>query len=557
MKLRDFVANSLPRVRGKKKKQNQIQRTLNNERYDANKNKNKVPDANASWECCHDNNNKCPPEGSCEYALNQAVKSVCGEIIDTFNIDTYNYRVNNSLGEDQYTCYNDLSSYQKTEEADKKNEAANISSDSEKQFNTVPKTRSRIRTNPWLPSPRSTPSNSSGSSSPTSSVTTSPLSPIHHKLRSLCIKDSCTLSTTSSDSFMDTDQSASSPDSAVGDVTEASGVLDRDKWSGRLDLSHLPSFKEDGAYSYTAWDTDASTDLSPCTENCNCNENIGEPEHNISFEYEEALDDTLEKGSVKRDISLQDLLDDDVQKDVAVQTEFEDYDEDSDWLIDGSSDEGSTDLASGECVKYCCVRDIMQDSTDTGYSSLGRDGQTELDDEFQFIKPDQYQQTEPCQASEPDQGKITPILTSISEIECVCEALPATEEPPVEDDNDIEKERYVTNRYPEETSGRTLQEIKTSLEEKVFLLRQEKRIVEQKIKEAQEEEKIRQQEKMRFHRQLNIHRKQILLKTLHDLKAKLECQSERLQDSYSAVLTMQKRFAQRNSPLLLLASSST
>ncbi|XP_076457132.1 uncharacterized protein LOC143291235 [Babylonia areolata] len=91
-------------------------------------------------------------------------------------------------------------------------------------------------------------------------------------------------------------------------------------------------------------------------------------------------------------------------------------------------------------------------------------------------------------------------------------------------------------------TGRALQEVRDSLEDKVHVLRQGKRLVSRKIREAREEEMVRQQQKLRFQRLLDIHRKRILLETLQELRQKLESQSARLQASYSAVLNLQKRY---------------
>ncbi|PVD32004.1 hypothetical protein C0Q70_07430 [Pomacea canaliculata] len=93
-------------------------------------------------------------------------------------------------------------------------------------------------------------------------------------------------------------------------------------------------------------------------------------------------------------------------------------------------------------------------------------------------------------------------------------------------------------------TGRSLREVTSSLEDKVFFLRQGKLLVQRKIREAREEEMLRQQQKLRLQRLLDIHRKQILLETLQDLRMRLESQSARLQASYSAVLNMQKSGAQ-------------
>lgn len=90
------------------------------------------------------------------------------------------------------------------------------------------------------------------------------------------------------------------------------------------------------------------------------------------------------------------------------------------------------------------------------------------------------------------------------------------------------------------SAPRSIREISNSIENNVLLLRQEKHLVNRKIREAREEELLRQQQKLRFQQLLDIHRKQILLETLQDLRSRLELQSSRLQASYSAVLDMQK-----------------
>jgi hypothetical protein len=94
---------------------------------------------------------------------------------------------------------------------------------------------------------------------------------------------------------------------------------------------------------------------------------------------------------------------------------------------------------------------------------------------------------------------------------------------------------------------RSIGEIRESLEEKVMKLRKDKYIVEEKIRQSQEEERIRMQEKLRFQQQVTLHRKQMLLRTLSDLRRRLEGQCQRLQVSYNGVLYMQ-RHSVSNSP---------
>ena len=106
---------------------------------------------------------------------------------------------------------------------------------------------------------------------------------------------------------------------------------------------------------------------------------------------------------------------------------------------------------------------------------------------------------------------------------------------------------------------RSLHEVRSSLQEKVHRLRQEKLVVDEKIRQAQEEERLRVQERMKLQKQLTLERKQILLRTLRDLKVKLESQSERLQSTYNNVLYMQKQFIRHKrlgKPMVAIESSN-
>ncbi|CAL1533238.1 unnamed protein product [Lymnaea stagnalis] len=68
-----------------------------------------------------------------------------------------------------------------------------------------------------------------------------------------------------------------------------------------------------------------------------------------------------------------------------------------------------------------------------------------------------------------------------------------------------------------------------SLAAKVMFLRREKDIVYKKIQEAQEDEASRQQQRAQLQRSMQAQRKEALLKTLHDLRDKLQEQSQKLQ----------------------------
>ena len=98
--------------------------------------------------------------------------------------------------------------------------------------------------------------------------------------------------------------------------------------------------------------------------------------------------------------------------------------------------------------------------------------------------------------------------------------------------------------------SRSLADIEASLDEKVTLLREEKYFVQRKIREAKEEEEVRRKQVQLFRAYSVDDRKAVLLKTLNDLKARLENQSARLQTSYNTVLSIQRTFSKRRRPVL-------
>ena len=61
---------------------------------------------------------------------------------------------------------------------------------------------------------------------------------------------------------------------------------------------------------------------------------------------------------------------------------------------------------------------------------------------------------------------------------------------------------------------RSLDEIRSSLREKVMRLRREKQLVDEKVRLAQDEDQIRRQEKLRVQRQLTSYRKHVMLREM-------------------------------------------
>lgn len=93
--------------------------------------------------------------------------------------------------------------------------------------------------------------------------------------------------------------------------------------------------------------------------------------------------------------------------------------------------------------------------------------------------------------------------------------------------------------------SRSLADIELSLDEKVTLLREEKTFVQRKIHAAILEEKVREHQLKIFRLLSGDKRKQLIMKTLHDLKTRLEDQSARLQASYTTVISLQNLFSKR------------
>lgn len=83
--------------------------------------------------------------------------------------------------------------------------------------------------------------------------------------------------------------------------------------------------------------------------------------------------------------------------------------------------------------------------------------------------------------------------------------------------------------------------IRSGLRDKVELLKHEKKVVDQKIREAKEEERIRIRQLEKFRQQLAQTKREILLRTLEDIKRTLALQVLRLQKVYDFVLLEQRQ----------------
>ena len=90
------------------------------------------------------------------------------------------------------------------------------------------------------------------------------------------------------------------------------------------------------------------------------------------------------------------------------------------------------------------------------------------------------------------------------------------------------------------SSGRSLGQIRESLEQKVKRLRAEKEAVDEKIRLAQDEEEIRSRERVKVRGKVAMQRKDRLRKLLNDMKSQIDDQSQRLQIAYTSLLFLQR-----------------
>lgn len=253
----------------------------------------------------------------------------------------------------------------------------------------------------------------------------------------------------------------------------------------------------------------------------------GDISYNYHAPYENDLDLVLEQGMSEADytrVSIEDLLQEFVYETGC--------NENMDNDIDIASYEDGSDASSVNSFHITSLHNvngesIMQESLDAGYASLTRDGTLSTDEE---------DKTEPENAvtqSQSDSGEMTT------------------------PEGDISAAGKIDFPEVNVSSERTLPEVKQSLQEKINQLRLEKLVMQNKIKEAQEEETARMEQRKILRGKHPADRKLSLFKTLIDLKERLENQTMRIQRSYSTVLTMQKNFSRQKAPVLCVSTQIT
>ncbi|XP_061183225.1 uncharacterized protein LOC133191490 [Saccostrea echinata] len=265
---------------------------------------------------------------------------------------------------------------------------------------------------------------------------------------------------------------------------------------------------------------DISIDWS-CEAFCECYSNDSK-NGNVTYDaqYENDLDLILEQGISERDftkVSMEDLLNDsDCNRQSNEKKNF------NTTALEDNSENSSESSYQLTDIGQINEMSIMQESLDAGYASLTRDGTLSTDEE----EKNESRMTDSYWRD----FSTTEATETSTELNCFMDSTP---------------------------SGRTLPEVKESLQEKINQLRLEKLIVQNKIREAKEEERSRMEQRRLLQGKYPAERKLSLFKTLIDLKQRLENQTLRIQRSYSTVLIMQKNFSRQKSPVLCVPTHVT
>lgn len=365
------------------------------------------------------------------------------------------------------------------------------------QFNSL-KPRTRIRTNPWIQLP------------------------VVGVSSELCITQSELEHTevlTCTEGFRDR-ADYSVLQSFVQNISEGNGICEVKTFGNDFDLiSETLTSQNINVDARYRWSIISEGDISIDWESQAFSDSYSKERNNriitYNAQYENDLDLVLEQGMSERDyprVSIEDLLEEfvpdseyGIDKDDIGMTNFEDS-------LDNSSITDIDDIDEG----------MMQESLDAGYASLTRDSTLSTDEE---------ERKDSRSTDSPLKDLTTPEeQETMEKVNCTIETTP---------------------------SGRSLPEVKQSLEEKINQLKLEKMVVENKIREAKEEERARIEQQRRLQGKYPAERKLSLFKTLINLKQRLENQTLRIQRSYSAVLTMQKNFSRPKPTFLCVPTHIT
>ena len=379
-------------------------------------------------------------------------------------------------------------------------------------YNTVPRTRSGIRTNPWLPSPRASPA-----TSPAVSATTSPTCPgmtlffgDESATKSRRFQDVPVALTPYRRHSVEWDTESVSPMqmSITSDIGSSIATTER--------VESPFSADDDASEKLFSSGNDISTDIS------------------LRPECDQAMMDCC-----KRDLSLESAPG-------AFEAQATNETESKCPPTDSTS-EPDVDLFVKEPVSTALHCDDVAIPENTSPEKQGASSTSDRDtDAGSEVTVDEADvATEPLVLADEDCSNAKDIVPCDSTPENHQLYIRPTQLSPIDrkiKEGEKEPQKACIESDGEQVSRRlvsqtrSLDEIRSSLREKVLRLRREKLLVDEKVRQAQDEDRIRRQEKLRMQRQLTSYRKHVMLRTLHELRAQLERQTERLQETYSDVL---------------------
>ena len=539
------MANSLPRSWTKAKKRNAAFTKNNNAANAKSENINDISEivaADAKFLQNFDNN------------LNYENKCVCVKEIAIAPRSSIIPRRNRAL-----SAYNSLPKTNPYAVAARESSDHGSSDEDRSEGGTGPKTRSRIKTNPWLPSPKIAPANqnpcsnfnqnNSNLSSPVSSRSRS--SSIDRSFGSRSLNNSRSLNHSRSSSIYSRSRSLESPsrdnddDERLGFFTSCKFEDDCASGSGKLSSgiglasdgegTSISSIESDGFIFYESLD---DLRASPDDKGRKVKEEFIKED---TFLYEDHFESMVENvdhlGSLAKlsctslDLLHTDAADPSYVKSVTMVAEVTKQEAETlhqDEVDDGigHSDEENEHVCNVYDKRILFCKSGQTDSPSVTAASSDSEDEYNIEDaESDACLLNCYYAREYIE----DMEKST-----------VVEAKDANEEKVDEQIVIVDDDEQPKASSTPKVEKRSIEQIKASLEEKVHQLKRDKYIVEEKIREAQEEERIRMKEKLRYQKQITLHRKQLLVRTLSDLRVRLESQCQRLQNSYSAVLQMQK-----------------
>ncbi|XP_045182272.2 uncharacterized protein LOC123540997 [Mercenaria mercenaria] len=488
--------------------------------------------------------------------------------------------------------------------------------------NTIPRSRTRIKTNPWLPSPRSTPS-----PSPTDQhVIAYPAGYEESDIMYATRPSTLPLFSSHNSNFYASVRALTTPSTGLAEIPETEILHDglNRKLYDRggeylyktIKKESKPVFAKGGRQSPVNsllkddpnYETDVSSCGSPLNEFLKC------VKYEIDFSYERIADDMLESSTFPRDDSFNSSINtntdipeieklDGADK-IACQTKIED---DADITFDDTNNNMQESIDTGyasvsrdsdfmssddefgmKSESKCEMKDvdstndahddyhsidskensnmkIMSESPEVYESHFTRktdydvtDYDTDIDHEIDIDQISDYSHTSELEWD--DEPMTKTLILEFPHVISAQNGDTSYDSPISEKDDSVRQpiKRYSSVKYRRNKGhylendctchrrrSRSLADIQLSLDEKVILLREEKTYVQRKIHEAILEEKLKEHQMKIFRLLSGDQKKQLIVKTLHDLKSRLEDQSARLQSSYNTVISLQNMYLKR------------